>query len=69
MTRARARATGVPPRRCRVCFGELRCGQPGQHWSCAETCPACHRPVVVDEHKRRHNCDCTKTALKAAAAS
>lgn len=31
--------------------------------------PGCHRPVVLDEQRRRHNCDCTKTALKAAATS
>ena len=66
MTRARARAVGVPPRRCRECGGELVCGQPGKHWSCAEICQ-CNRPVIVDEHGRRHNCVCNKTDLKAAA--
>lgn len=65
-TRARARAAGAPPRRCRVCLGELTCGQPGLHWSCADDCGGCHRPVVIDSAGRRHNCTCTKTALKTA---
>lgn len=41
------------PPKCEVCGGGMHCRQPRRHWSCAEECGTCHRPVI-----KGRNCQC-----------